>query len=151
MGPQTPLVKKPIISISYIKIGGEGGLNSNDSNHRKSIRNRSPYTEDDFVRDTEGMTVAQMERLLKYTPRLGPGEKWCRGRDGHKYTVQEAHLTQTTDVYTALFVETVIDTLAAGGEIYVIKSNGKYVNISYHIGWQLYNGWVNYADISITQ
>jgi hypothetical protein len=109
-----------------------------------------PYTAEDFANDTKGMSRMDMDRLIALTPRLKSGEKSCKGRDGHPYTVQEANLTQTTKVYTAPFVETVVDMLAAGSEVYVIKSNGNYINISYFYGGQLYNGWVNYANISLS-
>jgi hypothetical protein len=109
-----------------------------------------PYTAEDFARDTEGISRADLDRLRAITPRRKRGFKSCTGKDGHGYFVQEAYLTQTTDVYTAPFVETVIDTLAAGSEVYVIESNGKYVNIQYIYGAQLYSGWVNYANMSLS-
>jgi hypothetical protein len=42
------------------------------------------------------MSRMDMDRIIAITPPRKPGEKWCKGRDGHEIRVQEAHITQTT-------------------------------------------------------
>lgn len=90
------------------------------------------------------------------SPRLKPGFKWCRGRNGFssEYQVREGYLGYTskvTGVHPAPFIETIVVTLPAGSSIYALEHNGSYAHINYPYNGEWFSGWVSCGNISVTQ